>query len=120
MLSRPSRLQHAADIATVFKQGRRVPCGPIVLLITSNHLRVSRFGCLAGKKIFPLATERNTAKRIAREAIRFVSSRVRPGYDILVVYRARPQARSVARFAQALEETLEQQGLLPSPVIAKE
>ena len=114
MLPRRSRLQHADAIAQVFKAGRRVPCGPILVLIAANRLNHSRFGCLAGKKIFPLAVERNTAKRIAREAIRFVSSRVRPGYDILVVYRARPQARSVARFAQALEETLGQQKLLLS------
>ena len=111
MLPRPFRLQHASDIATVFKQGRRVACGPVLLFVAKNHLRVSRFGCLAGKKILPLATDRNTAKRIAREAIRFVYSRVQPGYDILVVYRARPQARSVARFSQALEAVFQQQKL---------
>lgn len=112
MLPRRSRLQHASDIATVFQQGRRVASGPILVLIVPNQLGISRFGCLAGKKIFPLATERNTAKRIAREAIRFVSSRVRPGYDILVVYRARPQTRSVVRFSQALEEVLAGQRIL--------
>ena len=112
MLARPLRLQHSADIARVFKQGQRIPCGPLFLVVAPNELGYSRFGCLASKKVFPLATDRTTAKRIAREAIRFVSSHVRPGYDILVSYRIRPQTRSVSRCTQALEECLEQKHLL--------
>lgn len=112
MLARPLRLQHSADITRVFKQGQRIPCGPLFLMVTPNELGYSRFGCLASKKVFPLATDRTTAKRIAREAIRFVFSHVRPGYDILVSYRIRPQTRNVSRCAQALEECLKRSFLL--------
>lgn len=87
----PARFRLTAkEFPSLFRFGSRTADGAIFLLSKPNQLEQSRFGFIASAKIFPLATDRHRAKRMVREALRSQLSHIRPGYDIVVVYRFRP------------------------------
>ena len=92
MLPARFRLSGSDTVGRVFRQGVFDTSGPFGFKwITGKSGETSRIGILAGKKLFPTATARNHAKRMAREATRPFLAQLKPGYDILILYRYRPE-----------------------------
>lgn len=92
MLPVQFRLSEPEAVGRVFRQGVFDASGPFGFKwLTHEPNTRSRIGVLAGKKLFPTAVSRNHAKRSVREAIRPFLAELRPGYDIVILYRYRPE-----------------------------
>ena len=96
----------------VFTEGKRDASGPILLICRPSGHPMTRFGCIANAKTFPLSVDRHRAKRVAREAIRFYLSHIRPGYDMIVVYRFRPKTTEQPTLRDHLGTLLKRHSLL--------
>lgn len=90
MLASSLRLGKQHGFTEVLRYGKRSAYGEYILFYQPNQLPISRFGFIAGKKILPKASGRNRAKRVSREAIRTLLPHIRPGYDIILMYRYKP------------------------------
>lgn len=105
MLKRPFRLKKEL-MAGIFRSGRRATLGPWIIIFLPNQSPATRFGFVATAKIFPSAVLRHKAKRIAREIIRNIVPGPRRGYDIIVMYRFRPEAWNFPELSASLETLL--------------
>ena len=85
MLEKTFRLRREPDFLKVWQLGQKVIEPPLaVRFLVNGSLVNSRFGFVAGKKIFAKATERNSVKRKLRETVRKQLKNIRPGYDVIV------------------------------------
>jgi ribonuclease P protein component len=91
------RLKRRDDINRVFKKGRSVTCPGARLFYLDNGLPYNRIVFTFVRK-FGNAVERNRARRLGREAYRFLRGGLKSGYDLaLLVYPAEgPLSRGAA------------------------
>ncbi|GHV76964.1 hypothetical protein AGMMS49942_17850 [Spirochaetia bacterium] len=83
------RLKKRGEIRAVFNQGKVVGCSGAKLFRVENGLPYNRIAFTFARK-FGNAVERNRARRVSREAYRFMRNRLRSGYDlVLLVYPGR-------------------------------
>ena len=88
-LTREERLRRKNDFDAVFAAGRRRGCKGARLVYRKNDLDYNRFAVCPVRK-YGNAVERNRVKRICRELFRNTKSRIKPGFDIvLIVYPGR-------------------------------
>lgn len=72
------------EFQNIFQKGHSINGRFIVVYFLNNYLPGKRFGICVGRKL-GTAVIRNRIKRLIREAIRFQSDSILPGYDILIV-----------------------------------
>lgn len=90
----------------------KVYAHPLLILMTSpNGLDVSRFGISAGRGVGG-AVERNRAKRLLREAVRSHLTRIRPGWDIVLIARPGLSTASWLTLEQAVGSLLGRTGCM--------
>jgi ribonuclease P protein component len=83
---REERLKKRNEIREVFDRGKRIGGRGAKLFVLKNNLPHSRI-CFTFPRGFGTAVKRNRARRLGREAYRNLKSRLRCGYDlILLVY----------------------------------
>ena len=75
----------------------------LVLVALPNELGSSRFAVSAGRSVGN-AVQRNRAKRLIRESVRPLISRIKPGWDILFLARS---SLAAAEFLQAQEAVIQ-------------
>lgn len=87
MLSKQNRLQKNREFQRVFKNSRPVSLNNLSIRIAKNFTKAQyiRFGFVVSNKIDKRATRRNTVKRQLREIAASLLSKLKPGYDIVVV-----------------------------------
>ncbi len=85
MLPRISRLKKNLDIERVFKKGKKVREGFLVLAVSQNDLAETRFGFVVSQKVSKRAVQRNQLKRRLRESIRPRVSEIKKGLDIILL-----------------------------------
>jgi len=111
-MATPGRLRSGREFDAVFQEGIAVSGPLFVVRARPNGLRVARVGYAVGKRIAPLSTVRNRARRRLREAIR--AAGLPPGYDLVVIARPAalqaPFAQLVAAARRAIGVVLERQG----------
>lgn len=112
MLPAHFRLSNKKALAAVFKEGEYAACRELSLKWRKTHLAQTRVGFIASKKNFPKASARNRAKRLLREAARPLLFQLRPGFDIIVLYRYVPEHLNLATVAHSLRTLLEKNNLL--------
>ncbi len=115
MMPRGFRLANQTRIATIARQGRSAADGPILFKWLPREIqaaKASKFAFVASKKHFPKAVDRNRAKRIAREGVRFYLTQLSPGYDILIMYRFRPETLDVETIQLAIGRILAKNRLI--------
>lgn len=79
-----------ADYSRVFDEGKSFPSRYFVLWVLPFDETVpSKLGTVVSKKTFPLAVQRNRARRLMREAYRLSKSCVADGHWILLLGRRR-------------------------------
>jgi len=80
------RLKGRVDIQEVFNRRRVVSCQGAKLFMLKNGLPHNRIAFTFSRK-FGNAVERNRARRLGREAYRYLRQKMKPGYDlVLLVY----------------------------------
>jgi ribonuclease P protein component len=90
---RKEHLKGMKEIREVFDKGKRIGCQGAKLFVLKNNLPHNRI-CFTFSRGFGTAVERNRSRRLGREAYRNLKSRLRCGYDlILLVY---PESTSPA------------------------
>lgn len=88
MVSRELRLRKEFEVRQVRSRGKAHAEGPIVIRVLPNSLELprNRYAFVAGKRVGK-SVERNRAKRLCREAIRFYHPQLRPGHDLVLIVR---------------------------------
>ena len=87
MLQKQNRLQKDREFQRVFKNSRPISMKNLSVRTAKNNTKESktRFGFIISNKIEKRATHRNALKRQLRELARGLISRLKPGYDVVVV-----------------------------------
>jgi ribonuclease P protein component len=116
---RQERLKRREDISRVFKKGRSVICPGAKLFYVDNGLPHNRIVFTFARK-FGNAVERNRARRLGREAYRYVRGGLKTGYDLaLLVYPAekpgaaagKPEKPGLSRRMRQLQALFSKAGL---------
>ncbi|MDR2535946.1 MAG: ribonuclease P protein component [Treponema sp.] len=81
---RKERLKKRSAIREVFKKGRRVTCFGAKLFVLKNDLSYNRIGFTFCHK-FGNAADRNRARRLGREAYRYMGYALAIGYDMVLL-----------------------------------
>lgn len=104
------RLSSGRAFDAVYEQGA-VYNGPLfVLRVLPNASGEVRWGFAVGKRIAPLSTQRNRARRRLREAAR--GFLVRPGNDLIVTVKAAGLDAPYEDLVAGLERLLQRAGAL--------
>jgi len=87
MLNKINRLQSNLQFQRVYKNSRPVRTANLVVRIAGNSTKEAcvRFGFVVSNKIDKRSTRRNALKRQLREIASSLISRLKPGYDVVVV-----------------------------------
>jgi len=87
MIQKQNRLQKDREFQRVFKNSRPFSMQNLSIRTAKNNTREAniRFGFIISNKIEKRATRRNALKRQLRELARGLISRLKPGYDVVVV-----------------------------------
>ena len=96
--------------------GHKRPGRLVVAWILPGTGRASRLGPIAAKRTFRLATERNRARRLMREAFRYLRPEFTAGpWDIVLVARRGMLTASEPDVRRDLRRVFAAEGLLPRP-----
>lgn len=90
MLSYQYRLTKKEDFEAVYRYGSFFSFGIIALKIKKTALSKSRFGLSIGLRFSKKATDRNKAKRQIRFFIQQNLTKIKPGFDIIIMLKKKP------------------------------
>lgn len=94
MVSKEYRLSGKKNFDQIFKEGKIVQSESFGLsFLNRGDTEVSRFGFIVSTKVSKLAVQRNRVKRALSEAVRFLTSKLEKGYN--VVFLAKGQSMKV-------------------------
>jgi ribonuclease P protein component len=96
------RLRQPGEFSDTLKNGRRCS-GRFLLLAIRPTERLARLGLAIAKRHIPRACDRNTIKRIAREAFRLMRHSL-PAVDVVVLAKAQPKNAPNASRLELREE----------------
>lgn len=99
------------DFRRAYTKGKNLVSPLVVSYVRKNRQGVTRVGITTSKKIGN-AVERNRSRRVIREAYRSLSSRVRPGYDLVFVARGKTCRVKSTEVKKVLEKQLAGAGAL--------
>jgi ribonuclease P protein component len=100
------------EYRVVYKKGLSVKQGPLVLCYLPNGLVNSRIGFSISSRNVKLASRRNRARRLFREAYRKNKQAIRRGLDlVLIVKRNLPENMVYGDAEQALFKLIKTAGL---------
>lgn len=95
MLARKNRLTASSDIENAVKRGARVRGENIAIYSVANAFSISRFACVAGKKVHSSSVVRHRVQRKIRAACADIATSWNGSYDIVVV----AQSQNVSRMS---------------------
>jgi len=106
MLPRQNRLRKKEDVDRVFRRGRPVSGGLVMIkhLGSDSDSATPRVAVLVGKKLEKKAVHRNRIKRRLREVIRLHVDQLPAGRDLLIVARS-SKIRDIS-WEKLVEDTL--------------
>ena len=88
MLPKENRLSNKIDFEKVKRMGNKASGKSLMILTLSRgDDKVSRFGIVVSKHVSKRAVDRNRVKRLLRESIMSVISKVSSGYDVVIIAR---------------------------------
>lgn len=85
MLPKVNRLKKKKDFEKVLKKGQGFKENFLVLKITKNNLKLSRFGFIVSTRFSKKAVVRNKIKRRLREIIRAKLAKIKKGRDGVII-----------------------------------
>lgn len=111
-MQRKFRLTRSDDFLRVRRNGKSYAGPLIVLIVRANGSSAVRVGVAAGRAVGN-AVQRNRAKRLLREAMRPLLTRLAPGWDLVLVARPGLPAASLEQTRVAVGSLLRRAGLTP-------
>ena len=113
-MKRNFRLTRSIDFKRVRNEGKSY-AHPLVVLVASPTVEETiRVGVTAGRAVGG-AVERNRAKRLLREAMRFLLPSVRSGWDLVLIARQPLPTASYEQVQSTLLQLLQRAKLLKPP-----
>ena len=89
MLPKAHRINKRKDFDTIFRQGGTVQDSFLAVRFLSNQGKSSRFGLIVSAKTAKKAVDRNRLRRQLSEVIRLNLKRIGPGWDFVLVGKAK-------------------------------
>lgn len=102
MFLEQNRLKSRKEIQTLFTQSKSVFGYKIILKISKNNLKDSRFAIITGTKFSKSAVVKNRSKRRIRAIIENNLQKIQKGYDILII----PNKETIKFKPEILEKTV--------------
>lgn len=99
------------DFRRVYTKGKYFSSPVLITYIIKNRLNSTRVGITASKKTGN-AVKRNRSRRIIREAFRILKSKVKSGFDIIFVARAKTNEVKTGDVLKDMEYELYKLGVL--------
>lgn len=112
MLARLYRLKKRNDFSRLLENGKTKTTKFLSIKFIDNNQETSRFGFLAGKKVFKKASLRNKIKRRLREALKENLSLIEPGKDIVFFARTGFEDRKATEVKEEILYILKLAGLI--------
>jgi len=112
MLAKQYRLRTTNDFKGVFKKGRGVTKGGLMVRVKSADRGHPRIGIIVSKKVAKKAVARNRIRRILAEAIRTHLDYMRANVDVVVVALPDFEAKKTPQAAKILYDLFKQASLL--------
>ncbi len=112
MLPRHQRLTASKDIEAVRKLGKSFSTPIFGLRAVRTNGPITRFAVISGLQVHKSAVKRNRPKRQIREVLRQHSSRVWPGFDVVISLRAGILGKEFSEIEQTLLWALAKIGIL--------
>ena len=85
--SKKEHLLKSKEFNKAYKKGRSERSDGVILYCLANALEHNRLGFSIGSKNIKKATSRNRIRRLFREVYRKLKSRLKNGFDIVIVVR---------------------------------
>lgn len=114
MLKGCGKLRREEEFQRLRVEGQSYSSGRMVVRVATNGAATVRFGIVTSKRLGK-AVRRNRARRLIREAIRRLCSRMVSGWDVVVIARAPLLDASMPQVELDLEHVLRRAGLIARP-----
>ncbi len=85
MLPFENRIKKRKDFERILKKGKLLHSEILTIKFLDNDLNRTRFGFVVSKKISKKAVTRNTVKRRLREQIRLKLTKLKKGFDVIII-----------------------------------
>ena len=111
---RCDKLRREGEFQRVRAEGHSWPSSLLVVRAAPNQRDVARFGIVTTKRLGK-AVRRNRVRRLIREAMRRLCSRIRPGWDLVIIARSPALTASLVQVENDLESILRRAQVLVCP-----
>ena len=107
-----SRLRKSAEFSRIKTTGLRLHSRHFLILVETRADNRKRLGITVSTKIDKKAVVRNRIKRLVRESYREFQSKLRAGFDIVVIARKNASELSMQEVCRELVRALSQKDLI--------
>ncbi len=104
-------LRENKDFRTLYYRGTSRVSPTLIVFARKNRCQMTRIGITTGKKV-GIAVKRSRCRRIIRAAFRTLSPRVKPGYDLVFVARAKTAEIKSTELTPVMERLLIELGVI--------
>lgn len=99
------------DFQRAYARGKYYVSPVLVTYVRKHRHEGLRVGITTSKKTGN-AVKRNRSRRVIRESVRSLANRIRPGYDLIFVARAKTPFVKCGDVRRAMEQQLKNAGIL--------
>lgn len=99
------------DFQRAYARGKFYVSPVLVSYVIKNRKKTLRIGITTSKKTGN-AVKRSRSRRVIRESFRTLADRVKPGYDLIFVARAKTPFVKCGEVCRAMEQQLKSAGIL--------
>lgn len=112
MLARPRRLRRKADFITIYRHGQTANAPSLTLRTLPNRRAVNRAAVVVSTKVAKKAVVRNRIRRRVFGLLADRWSKLKPGFDLVIVIHADISRQPKSELALTLDSCLRRLGVL--------
>ena len=110
-MNRNFRLTQSTDFKRVRRSGKSYAHPFVVLVVSQTHGEKTHVAITAGQSVGD-AVHRNRAKRLLREAIRPLLSKLKPGWNVILISRKQILETKLPEIHNSLEQLFSKANLI--------